>query len=233
MNLGVNGVSYRGANGKRWAKGKYPVVQDCKRSDPTQQGWSWVPSAHGSSGTIKGPGALCLDNRTTGVYNGVPIPDQENNQFQLRACDGTDFQSFDYNTSGMPPPPPGAAAAKWGILQSNQVPKGPSSRKNQPGACSDGVAMTGPCCVRTNGWWDWNVGPSSCSSGDLNEAVSFANGHVEMRADSKATQRRCWSVWDFPCAYATHTHARARRTPPCKIPRARSILYILPIVYAV
>lgn len=46
--------------------------------------------------------------------------------------------------------------------------------------------------------WDWNVGPSSCSTGDFNEAVSFVNGHVEMRADSKATVRRCWSVWDFP-----------------------------------
>ena len=143
-------------------EGKYPVVQDCQSSDATQQGWSY----DATSGTIRGPGGLCLDNRTIGTYKGAPIPSQENNQFQLKPCDGSDFQRFYYNTSGMPPPPPsslssmpGATASSppldtetWGILYSNTVPQGPSNRTNQPDACSDGVGMTGPCCVKTNGW---------------------------------------------------------------------------------
>jgi hypothetical protein len=46
----------------------------------TQQGWSF----DAVSGTVKGPGGLCLDNRTIGSYDNEPIPSTENNQFQVR-----------------------------------------------------------------------------------------------------------------------------------------------------
>ena len=110
---------------------------------------------------------------------------------------GSDFQRFVFNSSGAPQPPvsPKPAAA-WGILYSGGPAVGPSSRPG--GGCSAGVGETGPCCVRTNGWWDWNLGPSACSPADFNELVSFADGRVQMRPDGRASERRCWSVWDYP-----------------------------------
>jgi hypothetical protein len=64
-------------------EGKYVVVETCDSADKTQQGWGY----DAASGAVKGPGGLCLDNRTD-TYIGVSIPQPENGQMQLRPCDG-------------------------------------------------------------------------------------------------------------------------------------------------
>eukprot|EP01052_Picozoa_sp_SAG31_P025121 SAG31_NODE_2184_length_6244_cov_3.004882_3_plen_224_part_00 len=130
-------------------EGKYVVLETCSDNDETQRGWSYSRS----SNTIKGPGGLCLDNRTN-VIAGRAIPQPENGQFQLRPCDGSEFQKFILNTTAFHPPngKTSPSSQSIGILQSNDVPVGNSSR-NMPGSCSAGVGETGPCCVKPNGWW--------------------------------------------------------------------------------
>ena len=132
-------------------EGKYVVVETCDANDSTQRGWSY----DASTSTVKGPGGLCLDNRTQ-TFKGSAVPQPENGQFQLRPCDDSEFQKFVLNTTAVPPPlaslsslswPSGARAAApgdggggtlSGVLQSNDVPIGNSSRV-MPGACSAGV----------------------------------------------------------------------------------------------
>ena len=81
-------------------------------------------------------------------------------------------------------------------MQSNNVPVGNSSRQ-MPGACSHGVGLTGPCCIKPNGWWDWNLGPVSCDT-STDELMIFTGAQVQMIADAQSTTKRCWSVWDYP-----------------------------------
>ena len=71
------------------------------------------------------------------------------------------------------------------------------------GVGSPGVGMTGPCCVKPNGWWDWNLGPVSCDQGEDQLMIFTSNangggGSVHMKADDKSTVPRCWSLWDYP-----------------------------------
>ena len=222
-------------------EGKYVVVETCDSTDKTQQGWSY----DAGSSTVKGPGGLCLDNRTAS-YKGASIPQQENGQMQLRPCDGSAFQQFELNTTAVPPPPPGAptrpsgtagvlqvsqtesgrlksllsVASKRGVtMQSNNVPVGNSSRQ-MPGACSHGVGLTGPCCIKPNGWWDWNLGPVSCDAG-TDELMIFTGTQVQMIADDKSTTKRCWSVWDYPVGgYEVQYWAKP-------LPQGAAALYIL------
>ena len=85
---------------------------------------------------------------------------------QLRVCDGSDFQRFVLNgtvngpSGKMMPSSIASGPVIWGLLHAGGPTVGPSSRPG--GGCSHGVGQTGPCCVKTNGWWDWNLGP--CSS---------------------------------------------------------------------
>ena len=105
-------------------EGKYVVVETCDSTDKTQQGWSY----DAGSSTVKGPGGLCLDNRTDS-YKGASVPQQENGQMQLRPCDGSAFQHFELNTTAVPPPPPGAPprpSGTAGVLQVSQTESGRS-----------------------------------------------------------------------------------------------------------
>ena len=121
-------------------EGKYVVVETCDANDATQRGWSY----DASTSTVKGPGGLCLDNRTQ-TFKGSAVPQPENGQFQLRPCDDSEFQKFVLNTTAVPPPLASLSVARGGgsgtlsgVLQSNDVPIGNSSRV-MPGACSAGV----------------------------------------------------------------------------------------------
>ena len=78
--------------------GKYPVVQDCSSDDPSQRGWAW----DANSGVVHGPGGLCLDNRSQGVYHGAAIPQPEVGQMQLRACDGPSRQHTQHTQPDLP-----------------------------------------------------------------------------------------------------------------------------------
>jgi hypothetical protein len=63
--------------------------------------------------------------------------------------------------------PKGVANAR-GVLTSCDIPVGNSSRR-LPGGCSAGVGKTGPCCVKPNGWWGWNMELAGCTPGDMNQ----------------------------------------------------------------
>ena len=91
-------------------EGKFVVANTCDESDPTQQGWSYDDAAK----TVKGPGGWCLDNRTESFSSG---------QLELRPCDGSAFQQFGFDTSGVPPVPPSPSPpanknVTAGVLQS-------------------------------------------------------------------------------------------------------------------
>jgi len=121
--------------------GKYVVAQECDATDKTQLGWSFDEA----SGVIKQNG-LCLDNRTGA--NDANKSQAGANQYSLNSCDGSEYQSFIFNAS--------AADPNTGVLISCDAPVQPSGAKPAaPGACSHGVGKVGPCCVDTNGWWDW------------------------------------------------------------------------------
>lgn len=117
------------------------MVETCDANDPTQSGWSYSSEQK----VVTGPGGLCLDNRTQ-TYRKAILPQPENGQFQLRECDGSAFQQFFLNTTAVAHPD----HANAGVLQSNEVPKGNSSRI-MPGSCSDG-ANSGvfPCLFDRN-----------------------------------------------------------------------------------
>ena len=86
--------------------------------------------------------------------------------------------------------------------------------------------MTGPCCVKPNGWWDWNLGPVSCDQGEDQLMIFTSNangggGSVQMKADDKSTVPRCWSLWDFPVGgYEVQMWAKP-------LPDGAAALYIL------
>lgn len=161
-------------------EGKYVVANTCDDSDPTQKGWSYNTSTN----VVTGPGGLCLDNRTQSFSDG---------QFEIRPCDGSTYQQFAFNTTGIPTPTP-APSFTAGVLESCSGDVGSSSRDGSC-PCSAGVGMTGPCCVEVNGWWGWNVGPSGCSGGNMNEVLAFVNGKVLF---PNRPGRKCWSLWDYP-----------------------------------